>query len=75
MGRVEVRFGSVKFQYLGVESSVYRQYIVSILVYMGRMCVGLWEEWGERGAVCNMNINGGKIITFVIDIINTKRRR
>lgn len=37
LGRVEVRFVSVSFQYNGVEISVYRHYIISIMEYLGCM--------------------------------------
>ncbi len=37
VGSMCVGLGSDFFQYLGVESSVYRQYVVSIWVYEGGM--------------------------------------
>ncbi len=46
---MELRFGSVLFQYLSVESSVYRHYVVSISDYGGGMCVGIGEDWGRGG--------------------------
>ncbi len=39
-----VSFGSVFFQYNGVETSVCCHYIISILVYWGWMCGGWREE-------------------------------